>query len=112
LAERILSFAKIPGKNGSLLFYIIELNQLTPNSLVVRDDNLVLIFCGAAVSGLSAIFYDRGNQDYFRIKNIPDIVEAHKHLNIFGLMVNDSVSSMKMTARRSLALNDLRSNIF
>jgi hypothetical protein len=41
------------------------------------DDNLVPIFAGAAVSGLFTIFYDRNNQDYFRIKNIPDTVEVH-----------------------------------
>lgn len=77
----------------------------------IGDDNLVPIFAGAAVSGLFAIFYDRGNRDYFRIKNIPDTVETHRLLNTLGLMVNDSVSSMKMTARSSLAHSDSRSNI-
>lgn len=77
----------------------------------IEDNNLVPIFAGSAVSGLFAIFYDRSNQDYFRIKNIPDTVEAYRLLNILGLTTNDSVSSMKMTARSSLAHSDSRSNI-
>jgi len=77
----------------------------------IEDNNLVPIFAGSAVSGLFAIFYDRSNQDYFRIKNIPDTVEAYRLLNTLGLTANDSVSSMKMTARRSLAHSDSRSNI-
>lgn len=87
------------------------MNIINSNISNIGDDNLVPIFAGAAVSGLFTIFYDRGNQDYFRIENIPDTVEAHRLLNTLGLTVNDSVSSMKMTARRSLAHNDSRSNI-
>jgi hypothetical protein len=77
----------------------------------IEDNNLVPIFAGSAVSGLFAIFYDRSNQDYFRIKNIPDTVEAYRLLNTLGLTANDSVSSMKMTAQSSLAHSDSRSNI-
>lgn len=77
----------------------------------IRDDNLVPIFDGAAVTGLFVIFCNRDNHDYFRIKNIADTAEAHRLLNGLGLMINDSVSSMKMTARRSLAHTDKRSNV-
>jgi hypothetical protein len=54
-----------------------------------KDNNLDPIFAGAAVSGLFVIFYDHDNQDYFRIKNIPDTVETHRLLNTLGLMFDD-----------------------
>jgi hypothetical protein len=57
------------------------------------------------------IFYDVESQDYFRIKNIPDTIEARRLLSTLELKVDDTVSSMKMTARNSLAQNDKRSNV-
>jgi hypothetical protein len=69
------------------------------------------ISAGAAISGLFAIFYDVESQDYFRIKNIPDVIEARKLLGTLGLKVNDTVSSMKIAARNSLAESDKRSNV-
>jgi len=80
----------------------------------IRDDNnnnLVPIFARAAVSVLFAIFYDIDNHDYFRIKNIPDTFEARKLLKILGLTIDDTVDSIKMIARSSLAHTDKRSNI-
>jgi hypothetical protein len=72
--------------------------------------NVKPIFAGAAVSGLFAIFYD-GN-DFFRIKNIPESVEAHKLLKGLGLDVYDSISTVKRAAaRNSLARSDKRSNV-
>jgi hypothetical protein len=75
------------------------------------SDKLKPIFAGAAISGLFVIFYDIDNQDYFRIKNIPDTIETRKLVNSLGLTINDTVDSMKMTARNSLAQNDKRSNV-
>lgn len=75
------------------------------------NDKLRPIFAGAAISGLFAIFYDVDDQDYFRIKNIPDTIEARRLLGALELKVNDTVSSMKLTARNSLARNDKRSNV-
>lgn len=75
------------------------------------SEKLKPIFAGAAISGLFAIFYDTDGQDYFRIKNIPDTIEARRLLGILGLKINDTVSSMKMTARSSLAHTDKRSNV-
>lgn len=75
------------------------------------NDKLRPIFAGAAISGLFAIFYDVDDQDYFRIKNIPDTIEARRLLGALELKVNDTVRSMKLTARNSLARNDKRSNV-
>ena len=69
------------------------------------------IFAGAAISGLFAIFYDVDNLEYFRIKNIPDTDEVRNMFGTLGLKTNDSVSSMKVTARTSLAKSDKRSNV-
>jgi hypothetical protein len=76
-----------------------------------HSTNLIPIFAGAAISGLFAIFYDNDNEHYFRIKNIPDTEEARQILETFGLKVNDSVNSMKIAARSSLAKSDKRSNV-
>ena len=57
------------------------------------------------------IFYDKGDQDYFRIKNIPDTIEALMLLDTLGLTIGDTVDSIKMTARSSLAQTDKRSNV-
>jgi hypothetical protein len=75
------------------------------------SDKLKPIFAGAAISGLFVIFYDIDNQDYFRIKNIPDTIETRKLVNSLGLTIDDTVDSMKMTARSSLAHTDKRSNV-
>ena len=75
------------------------------------SNKLKPIFAGAAVSGLFVIFYDVKNQDYFRVKNIPDTIETRKLLNTLGLIIDDSVDSMKVTARSSLARSDKRSNV-
>jgi hypothetical protein len=67
------------------------------------------IFAGAAISGLFVIFYD--DEDYFRIKNIPDSEEARELLEGVGLEVYDTVTSIRRTARNSLAKSDKRSNV-
>jgi hypothetical protein len=67
------------------------------------------IFAGAAISGLFAIFYD--GEDFFRIKNIIESVEAHRLLKSVGLDVYGTVSSIKRAARDSLARSDKRTNI-
>jgi hypothetical protein len=69
------------------------------------------IFAGAAILGLFAILYDNDSQDYFRIKNIPDVAESRKLLSTLALKVRDTVGSMKSTARNSLAKSDKRSNV-
>ena len=80
---------------------------------IIGDGNLISkklrpVFAGAAISGLFAIFYDTDGQDYFGIKNIPDTIEARKLLSILELKVDDTVTSMKIAARTSLARNDKR----
>lgn len=76
-----------------------------------RSDNIGKkprpIFAGAAISGLLAILYDNDSQDYFRIKNIPDVAESRKLLSTLGLKVRDTVSSMKSTARNPQNLHNL-----
>jgi hypothetical protein len=66
------------------------------------------IIAGAAISGLFAIFYDG---EYFRIKNIPDINEAHQIFDKLGLSISDSVQSVKQNTKQSLAGSDTYSNI-
>ena len=81
------------------------------------DDNNNLkikpVFAGAAISGLFAIFYDKNDDDYFRVKNIPDSEEARQIFdNAFGLKISDNTESMKaMAARSSLAQSGKRSNV-
>jgi hypothetical protein len=81
------------------------------------DNNNILrikpVFAGAAISGLFAIFYDENDDDYFRVKNIPDGKEARQIFdNAFGLKISDSVENMKaIAARSSLAQSDKRSNV-
>jgi hypothetical protein len=68
------------------------------------------IFAGAAISGIFAIFRDDDN--YFRIKNIPDNEESRQLLYDLGFkQVNGDVQSMKITAIDSLAKSDIRSNV-
>lgn len=66
------------------------------------------IVAGAAISGLFVIFNDG---EYFRIKNIPDTSEARQILDRVGLRVDESVQSVKMSAKQSLARSDMYSNI-
>jgi hypothetical protein len=69
------------------------------------------IFAGAAISGLFAIFRD-DDDNYFRIKNIPDNEESRQLLYDLGFkQVNGDVQSMKITAMDSLAKSDKRSNV-
>jgi hypothetical protein len=84
---------------------IESLRNLLHNS----NYNIKPIFAGAAVSGLFAIFHD--GSDYFRIKNISNNEEARKLLKTIGLEVYGTVSSIKQTARSSLAKSDKRSNV-
>lgn len=69
------------------------------------------ILAGAAISGLFAIFYD--GVDYFRIKNISDILESRKILKEMGFSnIYGNVSSVKTEAAlNSLAQSDKRSNV-
>ena len=64
------------------------------------NNNIKLIFGGAPVSGLFAIFYD--GIDYFRIKNIPDIQVSRLILQNIGLEVYKSVCSTRSVARNLL----------
>src|ERR687883_332503 len=78
-----------------------------------RANNSIIkpIFAGAAISGLFAIFRD-GDDNYFRIKNIPENEESRQLLYDLGFgQVNGDVQSMKMTAMDSLAKSDKRSNV-
>jgi hypothetical protein len=84
---------------------IESLKKLLNNS----NSNIKPVFAGAAISGLFAIFHD--GSDYFRIKDISDNVEARYLLESIGLHVYGTVSSMKQTARNSLAKSDRRSNV-
>jgi hypothetical protein len=83
--------------------------QSLRNLLHNSNYNIEPIFAGATVSGLFAIFHD--GSDYFRIKNISDNEEARKLLKTIGLEVYGTVSSIKQTARSSLAKSDKRSNV-
>ena len=80
-------------------------------NIIGKGDKLTPIFVGAAISGLFVIFYDINDQDNFRVKNIPDTIETRRLLNTLGLTIDDTVDSMKMTARSSLAHTDKRSNV-
>jgi hypothetical protein len=79
------------------------------NLLHNGNDNVKPVFAGAAISGIFAIFYD--DEDFFRIKNISESIEARKLLKDAGLDIHDTVSSIKQVARSSLARSDKRSNI-
>jgi hypothetical protein len=63
---------------------------------------------GAAISGLFVIFQDN---EFFRVKNIPDTREARQLISKLGLGLNDTVEMVKTQARSSLARSDRRSNI-
>lgn len=70
--------------------------------------NIEPVMAGAAISGLFVIFKE---QDFFRIKNIPDTMEARQIIDRLGLTLIDSVESVKSQARSSIAHNDKRSNV-
>jgi hypothetical protein len=89
----------------------IEGLRVTIDYIERTSEKLKPVFAGAAISGLFVIFYDIDGQDYFRIKNIPDTIEARRLLRILELKIDGTVSSMKTTARNSLAQNDKRSNV-
>ena len=77
----------------------------------INNSKVKPIFAGAAISGLFAILHDSDN-NYFRIKNIPDNKESRQLLYNLGFeQVNGDVQSMKMTGMNSLAKSDKRSNV-
>jgi hypothetical protein len=77
----------------------------------INNSKVKPIFAGAAISGLFAILHDSDN-NYFRIKNIPDNKESRQLLYNLGFeQVNGDVQSMKMTGVNSLAKSDKRSNV-
>jgi hypothetical protein len=86
-------------------------------SVIVTNDSdnqkVKPIFAGAAISGLFAIFHDMENDDYFRVKNVPDSKESREiFANTFGFKISDSIGSIKaIAARSSLAQSDKRSNV-
>jgi hypothetical protein len=89
-----------------------------PKSVIVNvtgnnNQKVKPIFAGAAISGLFAIFHYGEDDDYFRVKNVPDSKEARQIFsNAFGLKITDSIESMKaIAARSSLAQSDKRSNV-
>lgn len=81
------------------------------NTFDNSNEKIRPILVGAAISGLFAIFYDENEEDYFRVKEIPDTKEARQILQDLNLKVNDDVSSMKVISKASLAKSDKRSNI-
>jgi hypothetical protein len=79
----------------------------------INNQKVKPIFAGAAISGLFAIFHDCEDDDYFRVKNVPDSKESREiFANTFGFKITDSIESMKaIAARSSLAQSDKRSNV-
>ena len=59
------------------------------------------IFAAAAISGLFALFYDCKDDDYLRIKNIPDTAEARNLLKSVGFDVRYGVESVKTSSAKS-----------
>jgi hypothetical protein len=103
--SKFLDIGRLKLNRGKQQEGLESLKKLLDNS----NSNIRPVFAGAAISGLFAIF--REGSDYFRIKNISDNEEAHKLLEGIGLQVYGTVSSMKQTARNSLAKSDSRSNV-
>ena len=73
-----------------------------------NPENIKPVMAGVAVSGLFVIFQDN---EFFRVKNIPDTREARQLISKLGLCLNDKVEMVKTQARSSLAQSDRRSNI-
>ena len=75
----------------------------------VQAESIKPIMAGAAISGLYVIF--KKQELFFRIKNIPDTIDARQIIEKLGLILTDSIESVKSQARSSLAHNDKRSNV-
>ena len=73
-----------------------------------NSERIKPVMAGAAISGLFVIFQDN---EFFRVKNIPDTREARQLISKLGLGLNDTVEMAKTQARSSLARSDRRSNI-
>jgi hypothetical protein len=73
-----------------------------------KPENIKPVMAGAAISGLFVIFQDN---EFFRIKNIPDTREARQLISEMGLGLIDTVEMTRTQARSSLARSDRRSNI-
>ena len=73
-----------------------------------KPENIKPVMAGAAISGLFVIFQDN---EFFRVKNIPDTREARQLISELGLGLIDTVEMAKTQARSSLARSDRRSNI-
>ena len=73
-----------------------------------NPENIKPVMAGAAISGLFVIFQDN---EFFRVKNIPDTREARQLISELGLGLIDTVEMTKTQARSSLARSDRRSNI-
>jgi hypothetical protein len=73
-----------------------------------NSESIKPVIAGAAISGLFVIFQDN---EFFRVKNIPDTREARQLISKLGLCLNDKVEMVKTQARSSLAQSDRRSNI-
>jgi hypothetical protein len=68
--------------------------------VIENNHNIKLVMTGAAISGLYVILKD---DEFFRIKDIPDTDEARQIITGLGLVLPDSVESVKLQARSSLA---------
>ena len=73
-----------------------------------NPENIKPVMAGAAISGLFVIFQDN---EFFRVKNIPDTREARQLISELGLGLIDTVEMAKTQARSSIARSDRRSNI-
>ena len=73
-----------------------------------NSESIKPVMAGTAISGLFVIFQDN---EFFRVKNIPDTREARQLISKLGLVLNDTVEMVKTQARSSLARSDRRSNI-
>lgn len=73
-----------------------------------NPENIKPVMAGAAISGLFVIFQDN---EFFRVKYIPDTREARQLISELGLGLIDTVEMTKTQARSSLARSDRRSNI-
>ena len=103
--DEFLDIGRLKLNRGKQQEGIKSLKKLLENS----NSSAKPLFAGAAISGLFAIFRD--GSEHFRIKNILDNEEARNLLKSIGLQVHGTVSSIKQTARNSLAKSDRRSNV-
>ena len=63
-----------------------------------NSESIKPVMAGVAISGLFVIFQDN---EYFRVKNIPDTREARQLIGKLGLGLNDTVEMVKTRARWS-----------